>query len=83
MRAKGLMMEGLAAMADRTQMDVVGDEGDHLGPVELATDILDGLGDARVSSQMMVVVGVKDVQSDILIIGDIEQSFVVKEVAIL
>jgi len=36
------------------------------------TDVLDRLGDARVSSQMMVVVGAKDVQSDILIVGDIE-----------
>ena len=53
-------------------MDIVSYECDHLGPVELATDILDRLGDARVSSQMVVVVGVKDVQSDVLIIWDIE-----------
>ena len=46
-------------------------------------DVLDGLGDARVSSQMMVVVGAKDVQSDLLIVGDVEQSLVAKEVAIL
>ena len=43
-------MEGLAVMADRTQMDVVSDKGDQLGPVGLSTDILDHLGDARVSS---------------------------------
>ena len=55
---------------------VVSDEGDHSGPVELAMDILDCLGDARVSSQVMVMMGVKDVQSDILIVGDIEQSLV-------
>ena len=64
-------------------MDVVGDEGDHLGPIELMTDVLDHLGDARVSSQTMVRVGVKDVQSDVLIVGDIEQSLIAKEVAIL
>jgi len=46
-------------------------------------NILDGLGDAGVSHQMVVVVGVKDVQSDLLIVGDIEQSLVVKEVTIL
>jgi len=35
---------------------------------------LNGLGDAGVSSQMMVVVGAQDVQSNILIVRDIEQS---------
>jgi len=64
-------------------MNVVGDKCDHSGPVELAMYILDCLGDARVSSQTMVIVGVKDVQLDILIIGDIEQSLIAKEVAIL
>ena len=63
-------------------MNVVGDESDHLGPIELTTDVLNH-GDARVSSQMMVVVGAKDVQSDILIVGDIEQSLIAKEVTIL
>jgi len=64
-------------------MDVVSDKGNHSGPIELMMDILDCLGDARVSSQAMVMMGAEDVQLDILIIGDIEQSFVVKEVAIL
>jgi len=64
-------------------VDVVSDEGDHLQPVELAMDILDGLGDARVSGQMIVVVGAQDDQLNILIVGDIEQSLVAKEVAIL
>jgi len=64
-------------------MDVVSDEGDHSGPIELATDILDCFGDARVSSQVMNVMGVQDVQSDVLIVRDIEQSLVAKEVAIL
>jgi len=64
-------------------MDVVSNEGNHLGPIELATDVLDCLGDARMSSQVMIVMGVKDVQLDILIVGDIEQSLVVKEVTIL
>ena len=64
-------------------MDVVGDEGDHSGPIELMMDVLDHLGNARVSSQVMVVVGAKDVQLDILNVGDIDQSLVVKEVTIL
>ena len=44
-------------------MDVVGHKSNHSGPVELAMDILDCLGDARVSSQVMVVMGAKDVLS--------------------
>ena len=91
MRTKGLVMGGLAAPADQTRVVVVGDEGDHLQPVELATDILEGLGDAGVSSQTMVMVGAQDVQLNILtvgdieqsLVGDIEQSLVAKEVAIL
>jgi len=46
-------------------------------------DVLNHLGDARVSSQPMVIVGAKDVQSDVLIVRDIEQSLIAKEVAIL
>ena len=42
-------------------MDVVSDKGDKSGPVELTTDVLDSLGDAWVSSQVMVMVGVKEV----------------------
>jgi len=53
-------------------MDVVSDEGDHSGSVELMTDVLGCLGNAWVSSQTMVVVGVEDIQLDILIVGDIE-----------
>jgi len=32
-------------------MDVVSDEGNHSGPVDLMTDVFDGLGDAWVSSR--------------------------------
>ena len=83
MRAKGFLMEGLAATADQTQMHVVSDEGNHLGPVELMLDVLDRLGDTNVSSQATVMMGAKDIQSDVLIVGDIEQPLVVKEVSIL
>ena len=72
MGAKGLVVEGLAAMTDRTQVDVIGDEGDHPGPVESMMDVLDCLGDAGVASQAVVVMGAEDVQSDVLIIWDIE-----------
>jgi len=42
-------------------MDIVSNKSHHLGPVELETDIIDHLGDARVSSQAMVMMGVKEV----------------------
>ena len=64
-------------------MDVVTDEGNHLGPIELMMDIFDCLGDTRVSSKAIVMMGVKDVQSDVLIVGDIDQFLVAKEVTIL
>jgi len=83
MGAEGLVMEGLATTADRTRMDIVSDECDHLGPVELVTDILNHIGDARVASKMVVVMGAEYIQLDLLIVGDVEQSLVAKEVAIL
>ena len=43
-------------------MDVIGDEGDHPGPVELTTDVLDHLCDAGVASQVVVIIGVENVQ---------------------
>ena len=64
-------------------MNVVGDEGDHLGPIELKMDVLCHLGDARVSCKAMVMVRVQDIQSDVLIVREIEQSLVAKEVTIL
>jgi len=83
MWVKRFVMEGLAATADQTIMDVISDQGNHSGPIKLMMDILDHLGDAWVSSQAMVMMGVKDIQSDVLIVGDIEQSLVVKEVTTL
>ena len=53
-------------------MDVISNEGDHPGPVELMTNVLDHLGDTGVAGQVVVMMGVEDVQSDILIIWDME-----------
>ena len=64
-------------------MNGCSDKGDHLGPIELMTNILDHLGDAWVSIHAMVVMGAKDIQSDVLIVRDIEQPLVAKEVTIL
>jgi len=54
-----------------------------IGAKRTGNRCLDCLGDARMSSQAMIVMGVKDVQSDVLIVGDIAQSLVEKEVTIL
>jgi len=64
-------------------MDVVDDKSNNLGPIELTPDVLDCLGNAWVSSKVMVMVGAKDIQLDVLIVRDLEQSLVAKEVAIL
>jgi len=56
-------------------VDVFSDEGNHSGPIKLTRDVLDHLGDA--------LVGAKDVQLDIWIVGDVEQSLIAKEVTIL
>jgi len=53
-------------------MDVVGDKGDHSGPIELTANVLNCLGNAWVASKVMVVAGAKDVQSGVLMVRDIE-----------
>jgi len=64
-------------------MYVVRDKGDHLVPIELAMDVLDCLGNTWVSSKAVIMVGVEDIQSDVLVVMDVEQSLVAKEVAII
>src|SRR5882672_6274663 len=75
----GLVMERLAVMTDHTGVDVVGDKGDDSGPIELTVDVLDHFGNAWVASQAVAMVGEKDVQLDVLIIMDIEETIIKKE----
>jgi len=65
-------MKGLVATADCTRTDVVSHEDHHLGQIELATDVLDHLSDARVASQAVVMTGAKDIQSGMLVVRDIQ-----------
>ena len=83
MRAKWLVMEGFAAATDQTGVDVIGDKGDHLGPIELAANVLDSLSDARVTSEAVVVAGAKDIQSGGLVVGHVQLPLVAKETTIL
>ena len=64
-------------------MGVVSDEGNHLGPIELTPNVFDCLGNTWVSSKAVIMVGVEDIQSDVLVVMDVEQSLVAKEVAII
>src|SRR5467141_1729388 len=83
MRAERLVMEGLAMATDRTGVDVIGDKGDHLGPIELAANILDFLGDAGVTSEAVIMAGAKDIQLGGLVVRHVKLSLVAEEVTIL
>ena len=61
MRAKWFVVKGFVAATDHTGVDVISDECDHLGPIELVANVLDRLGDARVTSKAVVMPGVKDI----------------------
>src|SRR5882672_2282525 len=55
MRAEWFVMEGLAAATNQTGVDVIGYKSDHLGPIELAENVLDHLGDAGVTSKVVIM----------------------------
>jgi len=55
-------------------MNVVSDEGDHSGPIELTMMFLIVLVILGCPEKVMVMVGMQDIQSDVLIVRDIEQS---------
>jgi len=76
-------MEGLAAATNRTGVDVIGYKGNHLGPIELAANVLDGLSDARVTSEAVIMAGAKDIQSGGLVVGHVQLPLVAKKIAIL
>src|SRR5882672_3793005 len=79
MRAKRLVMEGLSVATDQTGVDVVGDKGDHLGPIELAVNVLDHLGNAMVTRKVVVMAGMKDTKLGGLVVGHIQLPLVEKE----
>src|SRR5882672_12457052 len=83
MRTERLVMKGLAVATNRTGVDVIGYKGDHLGPIELAANVLDRLGDAGVTSKAVIMAGAKDIQSGGLVIGHVQLPLEGKKVAIL
>ena len=76
-------MRRLRSLARRAGLDIVGDKGDHFGPVELASNVLDGLANARVTGEAMVVRRSKDVESNIFVVRDIYATFEKEEFAIV
>ena len=66
----------------RTRLDVVGDEGIETGPCELLPDVTDHFTYAWATSESMIVERLKDVESNIVVIGHIDESFVKEEVTV-
>ena len=81
--SKWLVMDGLVSTAGCARSNVVCDESNKAGPVELLLNVSDGLTNAWMSGQTMVVIRTKDVKSNILVVGNIYCSFVQEELAIL
>ena len=76
-------MDGLVSMASCARSNVVCNKSNKVGPVELPSNVGDGLTNTWMSSQMMVMVGTKDVKSDILVVGNVYHPFVQEELAVL
>ena len=77
-----LVMDGLVSTAGCARSNVVRDESNEAGPVELPLNVSDGLTNTWMSGPTMVVIGTKDVKSDVLVVRNIYCSFVQEELAI-
>ena len=76
-------MDGLVSMAGCARSNVVRDKPNEAGPVELLLNVSDSLTNTWMSGQMMVVIIMKDIESNILVVGNIYHSFVQEELAVL
>ena len=75
-------MDGLVSMAGCARSNIVHDESNEVGPVELPSNVSDGLTNTWMSHQTMVVMGTKDVKSDVLVVGNIYRPFVQEELTV-
>src|SRR5215471_11249353 len=76
------MVGGLRLSTGRTGFNIVGNEGDHPRPVELPSNILQRLTDARMPREAMIVSGPKNIKTNVLVVGNIyatpiKQEFVI------
>ena len=76
-------MDGLVSTASCARSNVVRNESNEVGPVELPSNVSDGLTNAWMSRKAMVVIRAKDVKSDVLVVGNVHHPFVQEELAIL
>ena len=76
-------MDGLVSTASCARSNVVRNKLNEVGPVELPSNVSDGLTNTWMSHQMMVMIRAKDVKSDILVVGNIYRPLVQKVLAIL
>ena len=80
---KQLVMDGLVSMAGCARLNIVCDKSNEVGPVELPSNVSDGLTNTWMSGQTMVVIRMKDVELNILVVRNIDRSFVQEELTIL
>ena len=78
-----LVMDGLVSTASCARSNVVRNKSNKVGPIELPSNVSDGLTNTWMSSQPMVVIGTKDVKSDVLVVRNIYRPFVQEELAVL
>ena len=79
---KWLVMDGLVSTAGCARSNIVHDELNEAGPVELPSNVSDSLTNTWMSCQMMVVMGTKDIKSDVLVGGNVYRPFVQEELIV-
>ena len=70
-------------MAGCARSNVVRDESNEVGPVELLSNVSDGLTNTWMYHQTMVMIRAKDVKSDVLMVGNIYRPFVQEVLTVL
>ena len=78
-----LVMDGLVSTASCARSNVVHDESNEAGPVELPSNVSDSLTNAWMSRKVMVVIRAKDIKLDVLVVGNLHCPFVQEELTIL
>ena len=78
-----LVMDGLVLTAGCARSNIVCDESNEVGPVELPSNVSDGLTNTWMSHQTMVMIRAKDVKSDVLMVGNIYRPFVQEVLTVL
>ena len=69
-------------MAGCARSNIVRDESNEAGPVELLSNVSDSLTNTWMSHQTMVVIGMKDIKLDVLVVGNVYCPFVQEELAV-